>query len=308
MEAFAAWRRFFEALAEDGPTVLVFEDIHWAPRGPPGPDPPRDRGSGCGPVGRPPRSRRAPDGWVPRWTRSTRDPWGRSGRPNAPRHRHLLRRAYRRRSTGRRPGSSRRRSTDVDVQETGRQFHGAAARGLDGRPGDDQREAQPDEQAQPDEERPRTAEGAERAATPGPRRDPRDEQDELDRDDREQRPAEQDERGFGQLGVTRYQWPRIIAANTPPVAAASRRQLDDEEDDPDRPARPSRSRRPRWPPDRRRRRGTPAPGPARLGQARPCRRGEHDEGDRATRRGTSKAGSAWTAAPAMAPGSPVSLR
>ena len=29
-EAFAAWRRFFEALAEDGPTVLVFEDIHWA--------------------------------------------------------------------------------------------------------------------------------------------------------------------------------------------------------------------------------------------------------------------------------------
>jgi class 3 adenylate cyclase/tetratricopeptide (TPR) repeat protein len=30
LEAFAAWRRFFEALAEDGPTVLVFEDIHWA--------------------------------------------------------------------------------------------------------------------------------------------------------------------------------------------------------------------------------------------------------------------------------------
>ena len=30
MEAFAAWRRFFEALAEDGPTVLWFEDIHWA--------------------------------------------------------------------------------------------------------------------------------------------------------------------------------------------------------------------------------------------------------------------------------------
>ena len=29
-EAFAAWRRFFEALAEDGPTVLWFEDIHWA--------------------------------------------------------------------------------------------------------------------------------------------------------------------------------------------------------------------------------------------------------------------------------------
>ena len=29
-EAFAAWRRFFEAMAEDGPTVLVFEDIHWA--------------------------------------------------------------------------------------------------------------------------------------------------------------------------------------------------------------------------------------------------------------------------------------
>ena len=30
VEAFAAWRRFFEALAEDAPTVLVFEDIHWA--------------------------------------------------------------------------------------------------------------------------------------------------------------------------------------------------------------------------------------------------------------------------------------
>jgi class 3 adenylate cyclase len=30
VEVFAAWRRFFEALAEDGPTVLVFEDLHWA--------------------------------------------------------------------------------------------------------------------------------------------------------------------------------------------------------------------------------------------------------------------------------------
>jgi class 3 adenylate cyclase len=29
-EAFGAWRRFFEALAEQGPTVLVFEDLHWA--------------------------------------------------------------------------------------------------------------------------------------------------------------------------------------------------------------------------------------------------------------------------------------
>ncbi len=29
-EAFAAWRRFFEALAERRPTVLVFEDLHWA--------------------------------------------------------------------------------------------------------------------------------------------------------------------------------------------------------------------------------------------------------------------------------------
>ncbi len=29
-EAFAAWRRFFEALAERLPTVLVFEDLHWA--------------------------------------------------------------------------------------------------------------------------------------------------------------------------------------------------------------------------------------------------------------------------------------
>jgi tetratricopeptide (TPR) repeat protein len=29
-EAFAAWRRFFEALAERHPLVLVFEDLHWA--------------------------------------------------------------------------------------------------------------------------------------------------------------------------------------------------------------------------------------------------------------------------------------
>ena len=29
-EAFAAWRRFFEGLAEHGPLVLVFEDLHWA--------------------------------------------------------------------------------------------------------------------------------------------------------------------------------------------------------------------------------------------------------------------------------------
>jgi class 3 adenylate cyclase/tetratricopeptide (TPR) repeat protein len=31
--AFAAWRRFFEALAEQGPAVLVFEDLHWADEG-----------------------------------------------------------------------------------------------------------------------------------------------------------------------------------------------------------------------------------------------------------------------------------
>jgi class 3 adenylate cyclase/tetratricopeptide (TPR) repeat protein len=29
-EAFAAWRRFFEALAEERPLVLVLEDVHWA--------------------------------------------------------------------------------------------------------------------------------------------------------------------------------------------------------------------------------------------------------------------------------------
>jgi class 3 adenylate cyclase/tetratricopeptide (TPR) repeat protein len=32
-EAFAAWRRFFEALAETGPLVLVFEDLHFADDG-----------------------------------------------------------------------------------------------------------------------------------------------------------------------------------------------------------------------------------------------------------------------------------
>ncbi|CAN5331361.1 hypothetical protein BH18ACT12_BH18ACT12_04100 [soil metagenome] len=29
-EAFAAWRRYLEGLAEQRPTVLVFEDLHWA--------------------------------------------------------------------------------------------------------------------------------------------------------------------------------------------------------------------------------------------------------------------------------------
>ena len=32
-EAFAAWRRFFESLAEERPLVLVFEDLHWADEG-----------------------------------------------------------------------------------------------------------------------------------------------------------------------------------------------------------------------------------------------------------------------------------
>jgi class 3 adenylate cyclase/tetratricopeptide (TPR) repeat protein len=32
-EAFAAWRRFFEAMAEERPLVLVFEDLHWADEG-----------------------------------------------------------------------------------------------------------------------------------------------------------------------------------------------------------------------------------------------------------------------------------
>src|SRR5947199_22317 len=32
-EAFAAWRRFLEALAERSPLVLVFEDLHWADDG-----------------------------------------------------------------------------------------------------------------------------------------------------------------------------------------------------------------------------------------------------------------------------------
>jgi class 3 adenylate cyclase/tetratricopeptide (TPR) repeat protein len=32
-ESFAAWRRFFEALGEERPLVLVFEDLHWADEG-----------------------------------------------------------------------------------------------------------------------------------------------------------------------------------------------------------------------------------------------------------------------------------
>jgi tetratricopeptide (TPR) repeat protein len=33
LEAFAAWRRFIEAITERGPAVLVFEDLHWADPG-----------------------------------------------------------------------------------------------------------------------------------------------------------------------------------------------------------------------------------------------------------------------------------
>jgi class 3 adenylate cyclase len=33
VEAFAAWRAFFESIAEEGPLVLVFEDLHWADEG-----------------------------------------------------------------------------------------------------------------------------------------------------------------------------------------------------------------------------------------------------------------------------------
>src|SRR5439155_8258763 len=29
-EVFTAWRRFFELIDHEGPTVLVFEDLHWA--------------------------------------------------------------------------------------------------------------------------------------------------------------------------------------------------------------------------------------------------------------------------------------
>jgi class 3 adenylate cyclase/predicted ATPase len=32
-DLFAAWRRFFERLAENGPLVMVFEDLHWADEG-----------------------------------------------------------------------------------------------------------------------------------------------------------------------------------------------------------------------------------------------------------------------------------
>ena len=32
-ERFAAWRRYLEALADDRPLVLVFEDLHWADDG-----------------------------------------------------------------------------------------------------------------------------------------------------------------------------------------------------------------------------------------------------------------------------------
>ncbi len=32
-ETFAAWRRFFEAMAEQRPLALVFEDIQWADDG-----------------------------------------------------------------------------------------------------------------------------------------------------------------------------------------------------------------------------------------------------------------------------------
>ena len=57
-EAFAAWRRFIERLAERRPTVLVFEDLHWADDAlldfieHLSPGPPTSRCSCCAPRGR----------------------------------------------------------------------------------------------------------------------------------------------------------------------------------------------------------------------------------------------------------------
>ena len=58
-ELFTAWRRFLEHIAEQHPTVLVFEDLHWAddgdarvPRAPRGPSPKASRSSWSAPPGR----------------------------------------------------------------------------------------------------------------------------------------------------------------------------------------------------------------------------------------------------------------
>ena len=63
----------------------------------------------------------------------------------------------------------------------------------------------------------------------------------------------------GSFGVTRYQWPRIIAAKTPPVATASTAELEQQRDRPE-------GRRPM--PGRRRRGRRPRPTSARSGEER----------------------------------------
>ena len=105
----------------------------------------------------------------------------------------------------------------------GRRLHRPRARRLDRRPRDDQREDQPDDQAQPDEQRPRPDERrrtARRRPGPAPVADPGHEQHDLERRRRRAGPrASRMSGASGSFGVTRYQWPRIIAAKTPPMAA-----------------------------------------------------------------------------------------
>ena len=101
----------------------------------------------------------------------------------------------------------------------------------------------------------------------------------------------------GSFGVTRYQWPRIIAAKTPPVAAHEDRELDEQRERPERPAAPGErpgGERQRRPP-RAARASTEVGDRADATGATRASDGEDDRtASSAARRGTSQAGSART--------------
>ena len=159
---------------------------------------------------------------------------------------------------------------------------------------------QPDDQAEPDEQGPRPDERAERraAAGPGAGRDPDHEQHDLDARSTASRTRESRMSGAsGSFGVTRYQWPRIIAANTPPVAATQRPRAGASSGD-----RRRARRRPSASAPKTQRRAAGAPSAPSLDEPGRSRRGRDRDDERrrrrgrrtrasAARRGTSKAGS-----------------
>ena len=100
----------------------------------------------------------------------------------------------------------------------------------------------------------------------------------------------------GSLGVTRYQWPRIIAAKTPPVASGQDRQLQEQpgdaepavaprqrpEDERGQPGGQGRQLRPRGRPPGRIRRTTSAATSSTQNRPRADRRGASQTGSMTT--------------------------